>query len=156
MNYPMRKSKREITDKSSLEKIIQKSLVCRLALVDGDRPYIVPLNFGYHAGALYFHSAPEGRKITIMKMNPNVCFEFETDTEIIKGEKACDWSMRYQSIIGDGKVSLIEDDQEKRAALNIIMQHYSKGDFSFPDEIVRKTAVIKVEIEHMRGKQSKK
>jgi nitroimidazol reductase NimA-like FMN-containing flavoprotein (pyridoxamine 5'-phosphate oxidase superfamily) len=154
MNYPMRKSNKEITEKSALETIIKESLVCRLALVDGNRPYIVPLNFGYQDNTLYFHSAPEGKKIDIIKTNTNVCFEFEANTEIIKAEQACGWSMNYQSVIGFGKAYLIEDAREKCTALNIIMQHYSGSDFSFPESKLQITAVFKVEIERMTGKQS--
>lgn len=150
----MRKSDKEITEESALETIIKNSLVCRLALVDEDRPYIVPLNFGYQNNTLYFHCAHEGKKINIIKTNPNVCFEFETNTEIITAEKACDWSMRYQSVIGYGKASLMEDTREKHMALNIIMRHYSGSNFSFPEAKLQITAVFKVEIEHMTGKQS--
>jgi len=154
MNYPMRKNKKEITDKSALETIIKNSAICRLALVDEDRPYIVPLNFGYQGGTLYFHCAHEGRKIDIIKTNPNVCFEFDINTEIITAEKACGWSMRYQSVIGFGKAYLVDDVQEKRTALNIIMQHYAGKNFSFPEDKLQITAVLKVAIEHMTGKQS--
>ena len=151
----MRKKEREITDDSAIESIIKKSLVCRLALFDGTTPYIVPLSFGYQDNALYFHGPQKGKKIDIIKKNPKVCFEFDTDTEIIKGEDSCRWSMRYKSVIGFGKAVLLEDTEEKRKALTIIMGHYSDGTFEFDDAILRKTLVIKVEIESMTGKQSK-
>ena len=63
----MRRSEKEITDKLAIEKIINASLVCRLALSDGNQPYIVPLCFGYQDRTLYFHSALEGKKIDILK-----------------------------------------------------------------------------------------
>ena len=151
----MRKKEREITDDSAIESIIKKSLVCRLALFDGTTPYIVPLSFGYQDNALYFHGPQKGKKIDIIKKNPKVCFEFDTDTEIIKEEDSCRWSMRYKSVIGFGKAVLLEDTEEKRKALTIIMGHYSDGTFEFDDAILRKTLVIKVEIESMTGKQSK-
>ncbi len=59
----MRRKEKEIADKSEIESIIRKSLVCRLGIVDAGLPYIVPLCFGYDNGALFFHSAKEGRKI---------------------------------------------------------------------------------------------
>ena len=73
----MRRREKEITDESTLESIILASLVCRLALSDGNQPYIVPLCFGYQDKTLYFHSALEGKKIDIIKHNQNVCFEFD-------------------------------------------------------------------------------
>ena len=59
----MRRKDREINDKFAIESIIRKASVCRLAMVDGNRPYIVPLCFGYQGDALYFHSANVGKKL---------------------------------------------------------------------------------------------
>ena len=72
----------------------------------------------------------------------------------MEADDACTWGMKYQSVIGFGKGSIIDDIESKRKALNIIMQHYSRNSYEYPDKIVKKTVVIKVEIEHMTGKQS--
>ena len=150
----MRKKEKEITEASAIEAIIKKSLVCRLALSDDNFPYIVPLCFGYRDRVLYFHGSLKGKKIDIIKKNQNICFEFDINTEIVKAEDACHWSMKYRSVIGFGKAQLLEDIEEKRKALNIIMSQYSNGTFEFNDAILKKTFVIKVEIESMTGKQS--
>ncbi len=150
----MRRSEKEITDESAMEAIIHASLVCRLALSDGNQPYIVPLCFGYQNRTLYFHSALEGKKIDILKKNNRICFEFDVNSEIIKAEKACKWGMKYQSVIGFGKAVLVENIAEKKKALNIIMNHYSDRDFQFTDKAIKKIAVIKIEIEGMTGKHS--
>ena len=150
----MRRSEKEITDESAIEAIINSSIVCRLALSDGDQPYIVPLSFGYQDRTLYFHSALEGKKIDILKKNNRICFEFDVNTEIIEAEKACKWGMKYQSVIGFGKAVLVENIEDKQKALNIIMNHYSDRNFQFPDKAIEKIAVIKIEIESMTGKHS--
>jgi len=150
----MRRSEKEITDESAIEAIINASLVCRLALSDGDRPYIVPLSFGYQDRTLYFHSALEGKKIDILRKNNRICFEFDVNTEIIEAEKACKWGMKYQSVIGFGKAVLVENIEEKQKALNIIFSHYSDRNSQFPDKAIKKIAIIKIEIESMTGKHS--
>jgi len=150
----MRRSEKEITDESAIEEIINTSLVCRLALAHQNQPYIVPLSFGYKDRALYFHSALEGKKIDIIKINNRICFEFDTSTEIIEAEKACKWGIKYQSVIGFGKAVLVNDFKEKQKALSIIMSHYSDRNFQFPDKAIKKTQVIKIEIEKMTGKHS--
>jgi len=150
----MRRKEKEITEASAIEAIIKKSLVCRLALSDDNSPYIVPLSFGYRDKMLYFHGPLKGKKIDIIRKNQNICFEFDTNTEIVKAEDACHWSMKYRSVIGFGKAQLLEDIEEKRKALNIIMSQYSNGTFEFNDAILKKSGVIKVEIENMKGKQS--
>ena len=71
-----------------------------------------------------------------------------------EAEKACKWGMSYQSVIGTGKAILVDQSEEKKEALGIIMGQYSDREFSFPDHLVEKTAIIKVEIEEMTGKES--
>jgi nitroimidazol reductase NimA-like FMN-containing flavoprotein (pyridoxamine 5'-phosphate oxidase superfamily) len=150
----MRRKDKEITDKDELIEIITKAKVCRLAMVDGSTPYIVPLSFGYHDKTLYFHGSLKGKKIDLIQKNPNVCFEFDHLIETIESEKACNWSMQFQSIIGFGKACLLKTAEEKQHALSIIMAQYSSQQYDFPDKGLQATAVIKVRIDSMTGKQS--
>ena len=150
----MRRKEQEITDRAPIESIIAKSTVCRLALSANDWPYIVPLCFGYEDNALYFHTAREGRKIDILKKNNRVCFEVDCDHELVTNETACKWSMKYRSVVGVGKASLLDDPESKRKALDIVMRHYGGRPSDYSAAIMEKMLVIKVEIKSMRGKHS--
>jgi uncharacterized protein len=150
----MRRKDKEISDESDIRAIIEKAKVCRLGMVDGSKPYIVPLCFGYHDQALYFHGATNGRKIELLRENPSVCFEFDLIAEPVEAENACGWSMKYQSVIGFGKAVFIETSEEKRKALSIIIAHYSDRLFQFPEDRIKGILIIKVEIESLTGKQS--
>jgi hypothetical protein len=150
----LRRKEKEIRDKGEIDAIICSTKVCRLGLVDEGIAYIVPLCFGYKDNSLFFHSATEGRKIEILKRNHQVCFEFEADTHIQPGKAACDWGMRYRSVIGYGTAGFIEEPDEKRRALDIIMAQYADGAFEYSDKALDKTWVIKVDISHMTGKKS--
>ena len=88
------------------------------------RPYVVPVCFGYEGDILYFHSAPRGRKLDILRRNSAVCFEFDVDCEVVPAKSACGWSMRFRSVVGFGDASLVEDPEEKRKALDVIMGQY--------------------------------
>jgi len=144
---------REIISKYEIESIINKAFVCRLGMVDENGPYVVPLSFGYKEGSLYFHSAKEGRKLDILKKNKRVCFEIDTDHEIVESEKACKWGMKYKSVIGFGNALFIEDMESKKTALGIIMHHYSGRSFEFEEKEVKRVVIFKVEIESMTGKK---
>ena len=150
----MRRQDKEITDMAAIKSIIGKSHVCRLALSEDNRPYVVPLCFGYADNTLYFHSAAEGKKIEILKKNHNVCFEFDLGCEVVQDEQACKWGMKYQSVVGFGKASFVGDPEEKRKGLDAIMEHYSGKSFDYPDAAIKNIVLIKVEIESMTGKQS--
>ena len=150
----MRRKEKEITAPEEIEKILMESRVCRLAMVDGDKPYIVPMNFGYSKGCLFFHSAKQGRKIELMKKNPNICFEVDELIKLKKASLACDWGVDFKSVIGSGKVVFLEDLKEKIHALNMIMSQYSDRKFEYTEEMIEETLVIKVVIDEMTGKQS--
>ena len=114
---------------------------------------MVPLCFGYEKGALYFHSAIEGRKLEILKKNPRVCFEMDIDCEIVRSEDRC--TMKYRCVIGSGNASFIEALEDKRKALDLIMRHYNQETFPYPEPVLMNMlTVIKVEIVEMTGKAS--
>jgi len=150
----MRKKEKEITAPAEIEAIIQRSQVCRLGMSDHGTPYIVPLCFGYRDRTLYFHSAREGKKIDILRGNDRVCVEFDLDGELVTAAEACKFDMKFRSVVAFGRASLVEDLEERSRGLEVIMHHYAGKSFAYPDEIVGKTMVIKVEIESWTGKKA--
>jgi uncharacterized protein len=150
----MRKKEKEIRDRAEMEAVIRKAEICRLGLSVDNRPYIVPLNFGFEGNCLYFHTAREGKKIDMIRQNNTVCFELEADCEVARGQSACDWTMKFRSVIGYGKASLLTDAKKKRRALDVVMAHYSGQQEEYPEHLVDRLAIIKVEIESMTGKKS--
>jgi len=149
----LRRKDREITSRDEIESIINKAFVCRLGMADKNGPYIVPLSFGYRDGSLYFHCARKGRKLDILKKDKRVCFEIDTDHEIVESEKACKWGMKYKSVIGMGNVFFIEDMESKKKALDIIMHHYSGRSFVFEEKEIDRVVIFRIDIESMTGKK---
>ena len=151
----MRRADKKIKDNRQIDEIIQKANCCRIALVDGIYPYIVPVNFAASNNHLYFHSAKEGRKIDILRKNNSICFEMDIEGEIVNGQKACSWGMKYVSVIGFGQAFFIEDNAGKKKALDLLMEKYAgKSGFSYADEELDKIIVIDVKIDTVSGKQS--
>ncbi len=62
--------------------------------------------------------------------------------------------MKYRSVIGFGKASIVEDIQDKKAGLNAITEHYSCGTYDYSEAAINNTLVIKVEIVSMTAKKS--
>jgi nitroimidazol reductase NimA-like FMN-containing flavoprotein (pyridoxamine 5'-phosphate oxidase superfamily) len=153
----MRRKDREIEDSSELESIISAAAVCRLAMSESDRPYIVPLCFGYKDDNLYFHSAKEGKKLEVLRMNSSVCFEMDIDHELVRANLPCDSEMKYRSVIGFGQASFVNGIEEKKMALDIITHHYSEGNagetYVYPEQQLANTVIIKVTIESLTGKK---
>jgi nitroimidazol reductase NimA-like FMN-containing flavoprotein (pyridoxamine 5'-phosphate oxidase superfamily) len=146
---------RVLTFKEELEGILRKCQFCHIAMVDEmNRPYVIPMNFGYEEGAIYLHGSATGRKNDILSVHPDVCLSFSTDHELryVNEEVACSWSMRYRSVLVFGKVEFLKDIEEKTRALSIIMAQYANREFSFSAPAVRDVQVYKVVIEKMEGR----
>ncbi len=134
------------------ESILEQALVLRLAISAGGRPYLVPLSFGYNNGRLYFHSAPRGQKIEMLARNPLVCFEVDQNVSLVRSKSACQFSMRYRSVIGYGNARRLEDMAEKRAALDHIVRHYGGNPTDYPEDEVRDLAIFEIVIDEMTCK----
>ena len=150
----MRREDREIIERKELDEILYKAQVCRLAVSYEGMAYIIPMSFGYADQTLYFHSAQEGLKLLVLRENPKACFEVDTDIRVISGDKACDWTMQYKSVVGFGEVEFIEGIEAKREALRIIMQHYSEDAQEIEDSAISGVTVFKLNVCTMTGKKS--
>ncbi len=150
----MRRQDKEIKDKHEIEAIMDRATVCRVGFCENDVPYIVPVNFGYKDDCLYFHSAPAGKKIEILKRNNNVCFEMDIDHEVIRSATPCNWDTKYRSVIGFGRAFLVGDPEEKRMALNVIVERYSGQSYEYREDALNSVAVVKIEVESVTGKKS--
>jgi hypothetical protein len=138
-----------------IEEIIKKCDVCNLAMVDSTNlPYVVPMNFGYEGGVIYYHGSSSGKKVEALKQNHNVCVSFSTDHELRwqSDNVACSYSMKYRSVIAYGKVIFIDTPEDKVKALNIIMKNYTERTFKYNDPSVREVNVFKVIIDKIKGR----
>ena len=150
----MRRSDRQISDPAELETILRSAQLCHLAMVDDGKPYVVTLNFGYADGALYFHSAPEGRKIDVIRKNPEVCFNVIRNYDLVTGEQACSWSAEYSSVTGTGKAEIVTNREGKEKGLKLLMGQYSKEEYDFTEKELDGVVIIRVEVETFMGKSS--
>ncbi|TAJ44922.1 pyridoxamine 5'-phosphate oxidase family protein [Methanofollis fontis] len=150
----MRRADREITDQAELEMALNEAVYATFALCGDDGPYAVPLNFAHHCGAIYIHSALEGRKVEILRENPVVGFSAVVGAELLPAETPCGWGMRYHSVCGTGTAEMIDDSAEKARALNLIMAKYSgRGGHAFTEEVLAMVCVFRIRIIGMTGKR---
>jgi nitroimidazol reductase NimA-like FMN-containing flavoprotein (pyridoxamine 5'-phosphate oxidase superfamily) len=155
----MRRKDKEITSADKKIEIVEKNKVCRVALSRNNFPYIVPLNYGFtfegNKLTLYFHSATEGKKMDIIKANSNACFEIDCDCKLVESEKPCSYGYEFKSIVGFGKIVVMATTEEKIKGLNILMKHQTgkEAQYDFPEEVLRKVIVYKMEVEEFTGKQ---
>lgn len=151
----MRRKDKEITDNQIIAEVLNRSVVCRIAINDTGSPYIIPLNYGYRDNALYFHSAPAGRKIDLLRREPKVSFEVEDYYSIVSASSACGWTTHYRSVMGTGIIEFVTGNDEKKRGLDIIMNHHgSRGENVYREGGLDNLIVLKLNIESVTCKQS--
>ncbi len=157
----MRRKNREVTDRARIEEIIRSCHVCRLGFVDDGRAYIVPMNFGYVEEdgkyVFYFHSAKEGRKIDLIRNGGEAGFEMDADYALKTAESACGYTAYYSSVIGRGKIEIVEGEEQKRRGLDVLMRHIAgREGWEFPDKMVSAVNVLKLTVEELTAKQHRR
>ena len=122
----LRRADKEITETGEVEAVLREAEVGRLGTSNDGQPYVVPVNFAYRNGKIYFHGAGEGKKLREIAANPRVCFEVDT-AEKLPTESPCDYSYRYRSVIASGEARLLQDVEERADALRTIVEKYAPG-----------------------------
>lgn len=152
----MRRGEREIKDISKMKEILDKCDVCRIGMVIDEKPYVVPMSFGYQVVddvfEFYFHGAKTGRKVEQLALGEETCLEFDTSTKIVEAKMPCGYSCLYESIIARG-IPVFLEGEDKKKGLNILMSQYSEGkDFEYPEKMLEAVAVYKVVVTTITAK----
>lgn len=150
----------QITDINEIKEILDKSNILHLGLVDGDEPYVVPMNYGYTLEGekltLYLHGATEGKKLDLMRANPKIFFSIESDVTPFEGRVACQYGTSYYSVMGKGIATILENPKEKMNGLSVFMKSQTGLDFEFNERMVSAVSVIRLDITDYTAKHRPK
>lgn len=155
--YHMNQRELEITDRNALAEILRQGKYVTIAMCRQDEPYIVTLSYGYdeNRGALYFHCALKGLKLDFINHNPNVCATVIED----KGYKMGECDQAYHSVVFWGKMNIVEDLQEKRYAVDVLLNHLEDDPARVrerslkSDKVYTEVGILRLDILEMTGKQ---
>ena len=152
----MTKRERQITDPDRIRHILDAGKVLHLGLAVDNEPYVVPMNYGYTFEddklVLYLHSAVRGKKLDMIQANPRVFFEIDCDLLPFAGAVPCQYGLSYSSIMGRGNARIVEDVEEKKRAMSLLMKTQTEKDFSFEDRLVSIVAVIRIDVSEYTAK----
>ena len=152
----MTKRERQITDEGQIREILDRAKVLRLGLAVNNEPYVVPMNYGYTVEdghlVLYLHSALRGKKLDMIRANSRVFFELDCDLTPFEGRVACQYGLAYSSVMGRGNARIVEDVEEKKRAMSILMKTQTGKDFTFEDRLVSIVAVIRIDVQEYTAK----
>jgi hypothetical protein len=178
----MRRHDREVTDPAAILAIIEASDSCCLGLVDDTGPlalpYLVALNYGYEPagdmglrGTFWFHGACAGRKLDLIRHNPQACIQLDGEHQAVKNALGCGWGMKYASVVATGRARIVDELAERRHGLACLMAHYlrlwgppddtsstgptpsTEGALPYDDKLLATTTVFRVDVESLSAKR---
>jgi len=155
----MRRKERAVTNQAEILDILARCEVMRLGLCAEGKPYVVPMHFGVENAdggmSIYFHCAPQGRKMDMLAQNASACFEADCNVSIIPHEEACHWTATYESVIGEGVVSVVDDCADKAYALDLIMRKYGfQGAPMYSEAALGRVCVLRLDVQTVCGKRN--
>lgn len=151
----MRRNKQLLSQEESVE-ILENRTAGVLALMgDEGYPYTVPISYVYDEGRIYFHSAKSGHKIDAIRVCDKASFCVVDQDEIVP-EK---YTTYFRSVIVFGKIRILEDENEKRDAMEkIAVKYYPEDSAANRDQAIAKEknalCLIELSVEHMTGKEA--
>ena len=152
----MTKRERQVTDSAQIVHILDTGKVLHLGLAVENEPYVIPMNYGYTLEegrlVLYLHSALQGKKLDMIRANSKVFFEIDCDLMPFEGRVPCQYGLVYSSIMGRGEAVVVEDVEEKKRAMSLLMKTQTEKDFSFEDRLVSIVAVIRIDVAEYTAK----
>ncbi len=152
----MTRREREVTDINEIIKILDTAKVLHLGLCIENEPYVVPMNYGYTMDGdkltVYLHGARRGKKLDMMRENPNVFFELCCDITPFEGDVACRYGITYSSVMGKGRAEIVENIEEKKRGLTLLMKTQTGKDFSFEDRMAEVVSVIRIDVSEYTAK----
>lgn len=151
----MRRIKQQLTQEEC-EKILERGRTGVLAVLGDDGyPYTVPINYYYTDGKIYLHCAKSGHKLDAIRSNPKVSFCVVERDDILQ-EK---FTTLFKSAVAFGKAEILTDKEEMRSSVTALAEKYCPD---FLDEVPTEVehgfdmlCMIKINIEHLTGKQGK-
>ncbi len=155
----IRRKDKEITDINEVKAILKKAKYVTIAMCVHSEPYLATLSHGFdeNKNCIYFHSAAEGKKITILQQNNNVWGQALIDQGYVQG--ACDHF--YATAQFGGKVSFVQDTAEKEHALRVMIKSLDNNPEplikkQLQPRTVQKVTIGRIDIEHLSGKKAEK
>src|SRR5512137_2199240 len=148
--------KRGQYDKDTIYRILDEGLVCHVGLAEDDRPVVIPMNYARHGDALILHGAPASRLVKYVQAGHPVCVTVTLLDGLVLARSVYHHSMNYRSVVVFGRGGLIEAEQEKLAALEVLTEHILPGRWQVARRPNRQeldaTAVVSIAIESASAK----
>lgn len=154
------RTKTHLLTQEQIDELLHRAQTARIGTINKNgSPYVLPMHFVYFDGKIYLHGLPRGQKIDNIRANPKVCFEVDEMLSLLceNVENPCDVNTEFNSVIVQGSAKIINDLDEKRLALQKIVEKFTQHlkDMEIPVGMIGGTAVIRIDMEECVGRYYK-
>lgn len=156
----MTKRENEITEKKDIERILDTCKYLHLAVSAEDVPYVVTLNYGYEWDeadghlVLYLHTSRKAHLLEVIAKNTNCAFGMECNVKPFSGPMPCRNGMAYESIMGSGKIRVLEETDDRiHRLISIMKTQTGEEENRFDERMVSIVSVLRVDVKEMSAKK---
>jgi hypothetical protein len=153
----VREPDRAVYDREAVYRILDEGFICHVGFVVDGQPFVIPTSYGRHDATLYLHGSAASRMLRqVTRDCVPVCITVTLLDGLVLARSVFNHSMNYRSVVILGKATLVDDPQEKLAALRTLSEHILPGrweDARQPNEReLKATSVLRVPIEEFSAK----
>ncbi|EFM11206.1 pyridoxamine 5'-phosphate oxidase-related FMN-binding protein [Paenibacillus curdlanolyticus YK9] len=155
---------RACTDETKIHAFLERAETGFLGLSNENRPYVVPLNYVWMDGAVYFHGAEAGRKVDDMRQNALACFTVSESYGTITDPVPAHTDTAYMSVMLFGSLAVVEQLDEATAVMQKLLDKYVPGFYRHPlaaqhvdkyrSSLGSRTIVFKLTVDSMTAKEN--
>lgn len=150
----MRRSKQVLSQEECVRVLNDGTSGVLAVAGDDDYPYAVPISYVYDGSKIYFHCAKAGHKLDSIARNEKVSFCVIDEDKIVPQE----YTTYFRSVIAFGKAHILEEEAEKKNAIEKLAAKYTPGDeagrLAEIDKEFNALCMVEISIDHLSGKEA--
>ena len=152
----VREPERGVYDRETVYRILDEGFLCHVGFAVDGQPFVIPTSYGRKDANLFIHGSAASRMLRQMNEGVAVCVTVTLLDGLVLARSIFNHSMNYRSAVILGKATLVDEPEQKLAALRILSEHILPGrwdDVRQPNEReLRATSVLRVPIEEFSAK----
>jgi len=152
----VREPDRAVYDRDEVYRLLDEGFICHVGFAVDGQPFVIPTSYGRKDANLYVHGSATSRMLRQLKTAVPVCVTVTLLDGLVLARSVFNHSMNYRSVVILGKATLVDDAQEKLAALRVLSEHIIPDrwdDARQPNEReLKATSVLRVPIEEFSAK----
>jgi nitroimidazol reductase NimA-like FMN-containing flavoprotein (pyridoxamine 5'-phosphate oxidase superfamily) len=147
---------RGIYDREIINQILDEAFVCHVGFVVDDQPFVIPTGYARSGDKLIIHGSQASRMLRMVGQGIQICVTVTLIDGLVLARSAFHHSMNYRSVVILGHATMIEDEQQKVAALRALSEHMIPGrwaDVRAPNQKeIQQTTVLSLPISQASAK----